>query len=152
MNDCLVVAVICFISINMLVFVSLVFPIFPSAAPQLVALVALVPFCPQIFASRLIAMAKRGITYIKGEEPNFLKKFKQQVTSSGERHQIDPLVVFRSSSFFLLPKPSIICRNSSPRRSATKKMQRSKTNFRKTRNWLKVRIQMRRRRMMKNHR
>ena len=30
-------------------------------------------------------MAKRGITYIKGEEPNFLKKFKQQVTFAGER-------------------------------------------------------------------
>ena len=29
-------------------------------------------------------MAKRGITYIKGEEPNFLKKFKEQVTCSGE--------------------------------------------------------------------
>ena len=27
----------------------------------------------------IAAMAKRGITYIKGEEPNFLKKFKQQV-------------------------------------------------------------------------
>ncbi len=30
-------------------------------------------------------MAKRGITYIKGEEPNFLKKFKEQVTLAGER-------------------------------------------------------------------
>ena len=29
-------------------------------------------------------MSKRGITYIKQEEPNFLKKFKEQVTCSGE--------------------------------------------------------------------